>query len=100
MVTVSDGVTLTLNGVTINGTTINDGNMANTGVAAGGTIAVTGSSKLDQGTTITDGAVAVSAATVLTLDDVTVTNTTIADANATTSDDRGRRRPDADAVRE
>ena len=85
MVTVSDGVTLTLNGVTINGTTINDGNMANTGVAAGGTIAVTGSSKLDQGTTITDGAVAVSAATVLTLDDVTVTNTTITDANATTS---------------
>ena len=55
VVTISDGVTLTLNGVTVNGTTINDGTVANTGVATGATIAVTGSSKLDQGTAITTG---------------------------------------------
>ena len=85
VVTVSDNVTLTLNGVTINASTINDGTVANTGVATGGSIAVTGSSKLDQGTAINNGAVAVSAATTLTLDDVTVTGTTITDANATTS---------------
>ena len=73
------GQTLTLSGVTINDGTINDGTVANTGGPTGGTIAVTGNSTIDSGATLTDGVVNVSAATTLTLDDVTVTGTTFID---------------------
>ena len=98
---VSDNVTLTLNGVTIERQpTINDGTVSQyrrrhrrQHSRSPGRASSTRARRLN------NGAVAVSAATTLTLDDVTVTGTTITDANATTERAADRRRSDADAVR-
>ena len=68
IIQVDDGQTLTLSGTEIIGGTIND--------FIGGTIDVTGSSKIDGGATLNDGKVTVEGVT-LTLDNVTVSGSTI-----------------------
>jgi hypothetical protein len=72
---VDDGQTLKLNGTTINGGTINDLTPSGTG----GTIDVTGDSKIDSGATLNSGAVTVESSVKLTLDNVTVSGTVFND---------------------
>jgi Concanavalin A-like lectin/glucanases superfamily/Cadherin-like len=72
VIQVDDGQTLTLHGTEITGGTINDGAADGTG-----TIHITGASKIDGNATLEYGTVTVDA--VLTLDNVTVSGTTIND---------------------
>ena len=79
-VTIADTVTLTLNAATINSSTINDGTINGAG---GGIIHVTGDSTIDGNAQINHGHVDVDAGKTLTLNDVTVTGTTINDTDLT-----------------
>ncbi len=79
-ITVDDGAQLTLSGTAISGGTINDGTAAGTIVGDNtvfGSIDVTGSSTIDGNASLNNGAVTVESGVMLTLDDVTVTGTTI-----------------------
>lgn len=71
-VTIDDGQTLTLSGTEITGGTINNFNGA-----SGGTIDVTGDSKIDGNATLNKGAVTVESGKTLTLDDATVAGSAI-----------------------
>jgi hypothetical protein len=74
VITVDDGGKLVLGGAEITGGTIN-----NYSGAPGGTIDVTGNSKIDGSATLNKGAVKVEKGVTLTLDDVTVSGSSIAD---------------------
>jgi hypothetical protein len=78
IIQIDDSQTLILSGTEIIGGTINDfsGEL-------GGTIDVTGSSKIDGGATLNNGAVTVEISQTLTLDDVTMAGTVITDTDAT-----------------
>ncbi len=78
VVQVDDGATLKLSGTEIIGGIINDFSDA-----LGGTIDVIGSSKIDGGATLNNGAVTVESSQTLTLDNVTVAGTVITDTDAT-----------------
>lgn len=73
IIKIDDGQTLTLSGTEITGGTIN-----NFSGALGGTIDVTGNSKIDGNATLNQGAVTVESGITLTLDDATVAGTAIA----------------------
>ena len=74
IIQVDDGQTLTLSGTEIIGGTINDFSPT-----TGGTIDVTGSSKIDGGASLNNGYVTIESGKVLTLDNVTVTGTIFTD---------------------
>ncbi|WBL79613.1 FecR domain-containing protein [Bradyrhizobium xenonodulans] len=73
VIKVDDGQTLTLSGTEISGGTVD-----NFSGALGGTIDVTGNSKIGGNATLNKGAVTVESGVTLTLDDATVASTTIA----------------------
>jgi VCBS repeat-containing protein len=77
VIKIDDGQTLTLSGTEITGGTIN-----NYSGAQGGTIDVTGDSKIDGNATLNKGAVTVESGFTLTLDDATVAGTAIANHGA------------------
>ena len=76
-VTIDAGQTLTLSGATIHNATINDGTVPNTGGATGGTIHVTGDTTIDSGAQLNNGNVTVEDNAALTLDNVTLSGTTV-----------------------
>ena len=82
IIQVDDSQTLTLSGTEIIGGTINDFSST-----AGGTIDVTGDSKIDSGATLNNGAVTVESDVTLTLDGMTVNGTDITDKGTIVLDD-------------
>lgn len=70
-IVINDGAALALNGATISGGAINNYSLL------GGTIDVTGDSRIDGNATLTKGAVTVDSDVTLTLDDATVAEATI-----------------------
>src|ERR1700730_13476260 len=82
ILSVDDGDTLTLSGVTINGGTINDGTpdeRENSPDGDEGVIKVTGSSTIEGNASLNNGFVTLSSGVTLTLDNVTVVGTTFND---------------------
>jgi hypothetical protein len=74
---VGNGSTLTLNGATITDGTINDYTSVPSGAIIPGDIDITGSSTINGGASLNNGNVTIESGQALTLDDVTVTGTTV-----------------------